>query len=69
MILQPRKFKYKTRHKIRRFKKIQLRFTLNYGQGGLLLTQPLRVNSKKLFRLKLFLKKASRRSDDTRRKV
>jgi large subunit ribosomal protein L16 len=34
-----------------------------------LLAQPLRLNSRKIFRLKLFLKRAARRSDKTRRKV
>ena len=69
MILQPRKFKYKIVHKIRKLNKTRLRHSLTYGQGGLVLTQPLRVNSKKLFRIKLFLKKAARRTDDTRRKI
>lgn len=42
---------------------------LIYGQVGLALLQPLRLNSRKIFRLKLFLKKAARRSDQTQRKV
>lgn len=42
---------------------------LIYGQVGLVLLQPLRLNSRKIFRLKLFLKKAARRSDQTQRRV
>ena len=42
---------------------------LNFGQIGLVLKKPIRLNSKKIFRIKLFLKKAAKRSDKTRRKV
>ena len=34
-----------------------------------MLVKPLRINSKKIFRIKLFLKKGSRKSDNTRRRV
>ena len=69
MVLQPRKFKYKSRQKKRNLRLNQLKKTLNFGQVGLVLLRPLRLNSRKIFRIKLFLKKASKRSDKTRRKV
>lgn len=70
MVLQPRKFKYKLKHKRRRMNFKVRRFTkLFYGQCGLVLTKPLFLNSKKMFRLKLFLKKSARRTDKTARRV
>ena len=66
MILQPRKFKYKTRQKLRRAK-IKKHSKLSYGTSGLLLNQPFRISAKKIFRLKLFLKRSSRKSDITKR--
>ena len=42
---------------------------LRFGQLGLILTKPLFINSKKMFRLKLFLKKSARRTDKTSRRV
>ena len=70
MVLQPRKFKYKLKHKRRRINfKVKLKRSLFFGQVGLVLTKPLFINSKKMFRLKLFLKKAARRTDKTARKV
>ena len=69
MVLQPRKFKYKHRQKLRRLRFSTGSSDLIYGQLGLILLQPLRLNSRKIFRLKLFLKKAARRSDQTQRKV
>lgn len=67
MILQPRNFKYKTRQKKRtslNFKKNQ---NLKYGDAGLLLLKPIQLTAKHMFRFKLFLKKAMRKSDRTRR--
>lgn len=69
MVLQPRKFKYKSRHKIRKLNYSLGNKLLFFGQGGVILTQPLRVNSRKIFRIKLFLKKAAKRGDDTGRKI
>ena len=66
MMLQPRKFKYKFRHKRRRaliFRKT----TFAYGDVALILLKSLRVSSKSFFRLKLFLKRAVRKSDYTQR--
>lgn len=69
LVLQPRKFKYKHRQKMRRITFSTSSPHLIYGQVGLVLLQPLRLNSRKIFRLKLFLKKAARRSDQTQRRV
>ena len=69
MILQPRKFKYKLRQKVRSMPIFSRKLKLNFGQAGLVLLKPLRFNSKHIFRLKLFIKKAARRSDNTKRKV
>lgn len=70
MVLQPRKFKYKLRHKKRRLN-VNARLTtpLTFGHVGLFLTQPLLINSKKMFRIKIFLKRAARRGDKTLRKI
>ena len=70
MVLQPRKFKYKSKHKLRRIDfSVRPSSKLRFGQSGLVLTRPLLINSKKMFRLKLFLKKSARRTDKTSRKV
>ena len=66
MSLRPRKFIYKNIHK-RRFFRFSKNTKLLYGQIGLVLLQPLRLTSKQIFRYKLFLKKASRKSDKTLR--
>ena len=42
---------------------------LKFGQIGLILLSPFFINSKKIFRLKLFLKKSARKTDKTLRKV
>nr|YP_010049552.1 ribosomal protein L16 [Strombidium cf. sulcatum]QPL15957.1 ribosomal protein L16 [Strombidium cf. sulcatum] len=70
MILRPRKFNFKSRHKKRdnvRIKSSSIK--LVYGQYGLLLLQPTQLYSKQLFRFKLFLKKGAKRVDKTRRGV
>lgn len=43
--------------------------SLNYGEMGLQILQPLRMHAKRMFRLKLFLKRSSRKVDKTRRQV
>lgn len=68
MLLQPRKFKYKTRQKNRTVKSFGLQ-TLHYGDCGLLTFQPLQLSSKQIFRLKMFLKRSIRKSEYTRRFV
>lgn len=70
MVLQPRKFKYKLRHKHRALNyNFRSKHVLSFGQIGLSLTKPLRINSKKMFRLGLFLKRSAKRGDKTLRKV
>lgn len=71
MLLRPRKFKYKNIFKRRtlRFSKSKRGNRLTYGSSGLLLLQPLRLNNKQIFRLKLLVKKGSKKSDITKRKV
>lgn len=66
MLLQPRKVKYKFRHKRRRVPIFRLR-SLLYGDVALVILKPLRVSSKGFFRLKLFLKRSVRKSDITKR--
>lgn len=66
MMLQPRKFKFKTRQKLRSAI-IPSSPVLKYGSVGLVITRPLRMSAKRIFRLKLFLKRSARRSDITRR--
>ena len=66
MLLQPRKFKFKTRQKKRSaYRSAETK--VMYGSVALILLQPLRISAKRIYRLKLFLKKSSRRSDITRR--
>jgi large subunit ribosomal protein L16 len=68
MLLQPRKFRYKNRLKRRtclRWKN----HNLSYGDAGLLNLKPFRLTGKRIFNLKIFLKKAIKRSDKTRRLV
>lgn len=71
MVLQPRKFKYKLRQKnrITSITKRSINKGMSYGQVGLILLRPLRINSRKIFRIRLFIKRAARRSDNTYRKV
>ena len=68
MLLQPRKVKYKFRHKRRRLVVFQKNL-FAYGNVALVLLSPLRVSSKTFFRLKLFLKRSTKKPDITRRLV
>ena len=68
MLLQPRKIKYKFRHKRRRVS-IFRNCSFRYGDTALKILKPLRISSKSFFRLKLFLKRAIRKSDLTKRLV
>lgn len=68
MMLQPRKFKYKNFQKHRVI--IKPRYsTLKKGLLGIRLLRNMRISAKRIFRLKLFLKRASKKSDITKRKV
>lgn len=68
MLLQPRKFQYKTKQKRRTVKKWTLN-KLTYGDCGLMTLQPLRMSSRQIFRLKVFLKKAVKKPEITKRLV
>lgn len=68
--MQPRRFKYKSKHKIRKLNtKYNNKGNILFGQIGLKLLQPLRLTSKNVFRIKLFLNKSAKRSEETRRKI
>ncbi len=67
VILQPRTFKHKTRHKKRRLLQCNINTSLTYGDSGLLTLKPVQLTSNHLFRFKLFLKRAVKKTDKTRR--
>ncbi len=67
LLLKPRRFNYKKLHKQRKVVYSNSRITLNFGSCGLLLLQPLQLSSKRLIKFKLFLKRAVRKSDKTKR--
>jgi hypothetical protein len=66
MLLQPRKFNFKKKQKHRAFKKYRPT-SLVYGTSGLRILSILKISGKQLFRLKIFLKKAIKKSDFTKR--
>ena len=66
MMLQPRKFKYKSRQKGRTTTKFT-ETQMSYGTVGLVLLRQFRISAKKIFRLKLFLKRSARKADWTKR--
>ena len=68
MSLRPNKFKFKNRHKSRKFITSN-KNNLLYGHFALQTLQPLWVTGKQIFRYKIFLKKAVKRSDKTLRKI
>ena len=68
MMLQPRKFKFKNKQKKRGVLSWR-NFDLRYGDCGLRTLRPLRMSAKKIFRLKVFLKKAVKKPDITKRRV
>ena len=69
MVLQPKKIRHKSIHKGRYSRANLARFRLNFGSVGLLLIRPLQISSQRIFRLRLFIKKAAKRADYTLRKV
>lgn len=69
MALQPKSFKSKKRQKKRTFLSFSRKYQLKFGNAGLLLTRPMVLTSTHLSKLKLFLKKATRRGDKTKRKL
>ena len=68
MLLQPRKFIWKSKQKNRRRLGYKLK-SLHYGTSGVRLLQPYKTSAKRIFRFKIFLKKASRKPDLTRRSL
>lgn len=68
MSMRPRKFIFKKMFK-RRSSLSPKNNHLNYGEMGLQILQPLRLHAKRMFRLKLFLKRSSRKVDTTRRQM
>jgi large subunit ribosomal protein L16 len=68
LLLQPRKFTFKSKHKQRRASRFALD-SLSYGDSGLVTLSPLRLPAKQIFKIKIFLKKAIKRSDYTKRLV
>lgn len=66
LLLQPRKFKRKSLQKNRNFK-LWSSHNLSYGTSGIRIQQALHLSAKRIYRLKLFLKRAVRKSDRTQR--
>jgi large subunit ribosomal protein L16 len=67
--LQPKTFKSKKRQKNRKLLQFHYKKFLRFGDSGLLILRPILFTSIQLSRLKIFLKRASRRGDKTRRKI
>lgn len=68
LLLQPRKFIWKSRQKHRG----SIGYTdsrLTYGSCGLRLLSPYRTSAKRIFRFKIFLKRATKKPDITRRSL
>ena len=68
MLLQPRTFKHKKIHKKRTSTYHSNIIKLTYGTSGLLLLRTLQLSSIHLTKFKLFLKKAVKKVDKTKRK-
>lgn len=67
-MLQPRKFKFKNKHKNRSVSSWR-NSALSYGDCGIKVLRPSRISAKRIFRLKVYLKKAVKKSDITKRRV
>jgi hypothetical protein len=68
LLLQPRNFFFKRKQKRRKFLNFNnSQKNLNFGGTGLLLLKPVHLTADQLFRFKLFLKRAAKKSDKTRR--
>lgn len=68
MLLQPRKFTWKNKQKNRR-RRLNKSIALHYGLSGVRLLQPYKTSAKRIFRFKIFLKRAARKPDLTRRSL
>lgn len=73
MLLQPRNFHFKRKQKQRSLLNFNNNFffknSLNFGGAGLMTLKPIHLTANQLFRFKLFLKKAAKKADQTRRFV
>lgn len=69
MPLQPKNFKSKRRQKGRKLIQFNNGYRLKFGDCGLLIPRPLIFTAIQLSKIKIFLKKATRRGDKTRRKI
>jgi hypothetical protein len=70
LLLQPRNFYYKRKQKSRSllsFNSSYLKKKLNFGGAGLMILKPVHLSASQIFRFKLFLKRAIKKSDKTRR--
>jgi large subunit ribosomal protein L16 len=65
--LQPRFFKYKKLHKNRKFYYFKKIKNLSFGDAGLCLLKPTQLTSGHISKFKLFLKRAVRKPDKTKR--
>ena len=68
MILRPRKFRRKNRQKARR-RLVGLRSKLSFGEVGVQLLQPMWVNGRQISRLKILIRRGTKRAATTRRRV
>lgn len=66
MLLQPRKYLFKNRQKLRKKKSFKTA-QLVYGDAGLQIHQVLTLSSTNIFRLTLLLKRSSRKGERTKR--
>lgn len=69
MLLQPRKFIFKTKQKKRSVLTWSDTKKLNYGDSGIRPIRPLRMSARQIFRMKITLKKAIRKPDASRRAI
>ena len=69
ILLQPRKFFRKHKQKKRSVLKWRYQSFLNYGDCGIKVVRPLRMSSQQIFRMKILLKKAIKKSESTRRYI
>ena len=68
MILRPRKFRRKNRQKSRR-RLVGSYSSLSFGEMGVQLLQPMWVNGRQISRLKILIRRGTKRAATTRRKV
>lgn len=71
LLLQPRTFVYKRRQKQRRCLLFNNNLTTNlkFGSAGLMILKPIHLTANQLYRFKLYLKRASKKTESTKRFV